>query len=272
MQSESISRNALISQPMNRNVGFSRKSEAEPARRTRKFEMPPVVQIIPRAATGKNAFEWKARFDMSRTKLIVSEDVEKRFGIHSRNNHVPWPCGKDWCRWATLILLRRDHVKYHYCGKDHQRHRMGDKLHQERPANHLVRNNGRSRPALTQCPRRLKSQRPRSGNEDNPHTRWRLCTDKVSKDQQAIQHTTTSEQTWYPQRRRKQLLDPFHLGFQRVVVIGSNGKRMSIYYTASWYVWREWFLAVNHHNHKNWVPFILIHNLWLIFMGMKQKK
>ena len=32
------------------------------------------------------------------------------------------------------------------------------------------------------------------------------------------------------------------------------------------------FLAVNHHNIKNWVPSILTHNLWLIFMGMKQKK
>ena len=31
------------------------------------------------------------------------------------------------------------------------------------------------------------------------------------------------------------------------------------------------FLAVNHHNFKNWVPSILTHNLWLIFMGMKQK-
>ena len=39
-------------------------------------------------------------------------------------------------------------------------------------------------------------------------------------------------------------------------------------YTASWNVWGEWFLALNHH--KNWVPTILIHNLWLIFMGMKQ--
>ena len=26
-----------------------------------------------------------------------------------------------------------------------------------------------------------------------------------------------------------------------------------------------------HHNHKNWVPSILTHNLWLTFMGMKQK-
>ena len=45
-----------------------------------------------------------------------------------------------------------------------------------------------------------------------------------------------------------------------------------VLYTAGWYVWGEWFLAVNHHNHKNWIPSILIHNLWLIFMGMKQKK
>ena len=32
------------------------------------------------------------------------------------------------------------------------------------------------------------------------------------------------------------------------------------------------FLAVNHHNNKNWVPSILTQNLWLIIMGMKQKK
>ena len=30
------------------------------------------------------------------------------------------------------------------------------------------------------------------------------------------------------------------------------------------------FLAVNHHNNKSWVPFILTHNLRLIFMVMKQ--
>ena len=32
------------------------------------------------------------------------------------------------------------------------------------------------------------------------------------------------------------------------------------------------FLTVNHHNFKNWVPSILANNLWLILMGMKQKK
>ena len=32
------------------------------------------------------------------------------------------------------------------------------------------------------------------------------------------------------------------------------------------------FLAVYHHYSKNWVPSILTHNLWLIFMEMKQKK
>ena len=33
----------------------------------------------------------------------------------------------------------------------------------------------------------------------------------------------------------------------------------------------EWFLAVNHHDHKNWVPSILNDKLWLVSMGMKQK-
>ena len=42
-------------------------------------------------------------------------------------------------------------------------------------------------------------------------------------------------------------------------------------YTASWNVCWDWFLAVNHYNHKIWVPSILTHNLWLIFIGMKQK-
>ena len=32
------------------------------------------------------------------------------------------------------------------------------------------------------------------------------------------------------------------------------------------------FLAVNHHDIKNWVPPILTHNLWLIFMRKKQKR
>ena len=45
-----------------------------------------------------------------------------------------------------------------------------------------------------------------------------------------------------------------------------------ICYIAGWNVWGDWVLAVYHHNHKNWVPTIQTHNLWLIFMWMKQKK
>ena len=80
MQTWSISRNTLIVQPTNRDVSFSRKSGAEPNRRALKFEMPPVDQIIPRASTGRRAFEWKASFDMSRTRSVISKDVEKHFG------------------------------------------------------------------------------------------------------------------------------------------------------------------------------------------------
>ena len=43
-------------------------------------------------------------------------------------------------------------------------------------------------------------------------------------------------------------------------------------YTDGINVWGGQFLAVNHHIHKNWVPSILPHNLWLVFMGIKQKK
>ena len=41
-------------------------------------------------------------------------------------------------------------------------------------------------------------------------------------------------------------------------------------YTGAKNVWGGWFLAGNDNNHKNWVPFILPHNLCLIFMRMKQ--
>ena len=42
-------------------------------------------------------------------------------------------------------------------------------------------------------------------------------------------------------------------------------------YTPPKNVWGGLFLAGNHDYHKNWVPFILPHNLCLILMGMKQK-
>ena len=45
-----------------------------------------------------------------------------------------------------------------------------------------------------------------------------------------------------------------------------------VFYTAGWNVWGDWVLAVYHHNHKNWVPSVLTHNMWLIFIRMKQKK
>ena len=43
--------------------------------------MPTVVQISPRPSTGREAFTYDATFDMSRTKSLVSEAVEKHFGL-----------------------------------------------------------------------------------------------------------------------------------------------------------------------------------------------
>ena len=57
-----------------------------------------------------------------------------------------------------------------------------------------------------------------------------------------------------------------------VIKLKPNKGKLQISFTAGWNVWGDWFLAVNHYNYKIWVPFILTHNLWLIFTGMKQKK
>ena len=40
-------------------------------------------------------------------------------------------------------------------------------------------------------------------------------------------------------------------------------------YTASWYVWGHWVLAVNHLNHQNFEKSLLSYKWGLIFVGMK---
>ena len=44
------------------------------------------------------------------------------------------------------------------------------------------------------------------------------------------------------------------------------------WYTGGWNVWGEWFLAGTQGNHQNFDPSLLTNKLWLVFMGMKQKK
>ena len=43
-------------------------------------------------------------------------------------------------------------------------------------------------------------------------------------------------------------------------------------YTAGWYVWWHWVLAVNHLNHQNFEKSLLSYKCGLIFVGMKEKK
>ena len=62
---------------------------------------------------------------------------------------------------------------------------------------------------------------------------------------------------------------PFQLLLSELIYWGHNSK---FWYTHAIISFPRSFLAVNHLNIKNWVPSILTHILWLIFMGMKQKK
>ena len=43
-------------------------------------------------------------------------------------------------------------------------------------------------------------------------------------------------------------------------------------YTAGWYVWGHWVLAVDHLNHQNFKKSLLSYECGLVFIGMKQKK
>ena len=57
-------------------------------------------------------------------------------------------------------------------------------------------------------------------------------------------------------------------GFEKFIMpIGLKGPGLKVWTQT---VWGQWFLAVNHHIHKNWVPSILIHNFWLILIRMKK--
>ena len=58
---------------------------------------------------------------------------------------------------------------------------------------------------------------------------------------------------------------------QKLTLVSNLKTKYLSYYTHAHLWFQLSFLAVNHHNNKNWVPSILTQNLWLIFMGMKQK-
>ena len=59
----------------NQNNNFSDSLGARPDSRE-KIKMPTTIQISPRPSTGKKPFKFNVNFDMSRTKIILSEDVE----------------------------------------------------------------------------------------------------------------------------------------------------------------------------------------------------
>ena len=74
-----IPRNNSVTPSINRNIDFSYKLGAKPDGHIKKIKMPMVIQISPQPSTGREAFTYNVKFNMSRTKSIVSEDVETHF-------------------------------------------------------------------------------------------------------------------------------------------------------------------------------------------------
>ena len=139
MKPWSISRNTLKTQPTKRETSFSWRSDAEPASQAPKFKMPPKVQVIPQASTNRTAFEWEASFNMTRSRSLVSENIEGLLGL---TEVITFP-GPDWCRQTWLTVFRHGHVYSQNCGENNQCHRMGDQHLERRPTGYWSWLNGR---------------------------------------------------------------------------------------------------------------------------------
>ena len=231
MQTRSISRNPLTTQPTKRDVNFSRRSVAEPKRQALKFEMPPVVQLIPRASTGRNAFEWEASFDMTRSRSLISEDIEGLFGLPEIIT-FPGPVGltdadgRDWhclgeIMFNVTIVKRTTSVTtwITYAIK----------------RGHLVIGAGTMEDLGLFVSNVPDNTNPRGHAQETRTVRIQA---RGSAQTRSARVMTNRQSNTQPQSSKHDVLKgednnfmiPFHMGFRREVVIGSDGERMSIYY------------------------------------------
>ena len=75
-----ISGSSRITPPKSQNNNISRSPTTKKGSHIKK-RMPTTVTILPRPSTGRTPFKFNARFDMKRTKSLLSEDVQHLFGI-----------------------------------------------------------------------------------------------------------------------------------------------------------------------------------------------
>ena len=66
--------------PRNQNNNISHTSTTEANGNTRRRSMPSKATIIPRSSTGLEPFPCNVRFDMKRTKSLLSETIQHKFG------------------------------------------------------------------------------------------------------------------------------------------------------------------------------------------------
>ena len=66
--------------PRNQNNNISHTSTTEANGNTKRRSMPSTATIIPRSSTGLKPFPCNVRFDMKRTKSLLSETIQHKFG------------------------------------------------------------------------------------------------------------------------------------------------------------------------------------------------
>ena len=74
-----ISKPSRVTPPKNQNINNSHSPATKKDGR-KKLTMPTTVLILPRPSSGKTQLRFNAKFDTSRAKALLSEDVYDRFG------------------------------------------------------------------------------------------------------------------------------------------------------------------------------------------------
>ena len=214
--------NKSVAPLANRSLDFSCKLDTKPDSRIRRIKMPTVVQISPRPSTGREAFEYDATFDMSRTKSLLSEVVEDHFGLTDIITY-PGPVGLQDANGEPIHCSGE--VTFNVTIED-KTTSVSAWVTSDIHGGQLILGSGVMEDLGLQLHRIQDTSNPNGHARD---TRTVRSPDGSS----AVTRSSTIDRHAHATRRgnveEDDLILPFKHGFHRRVVVGGDGKR-SVYY------------------------------------------
>lgn len=136
----------------NNNISYSLAARLDSRK---KIKMPTTVQILPQPSTGKKPFKFNVNFDTSRTKSILSEDIETHFGLMDVLTY-PGPVALLDANGQLLNFCGRSDIQGHHRGKNYKHQHVGHQRNSKGTINTRLGSIGGLRPPTVRCPRHLE--------------------------------------------------------------------------------------------------------------------